>query len=165
MRRDEATLLAMARIYCAGNCAPEGKANDRCDTTGNSARDRVLRDGGTSEHLARTAHLRDDDGLCPDCASCIDYAIERTLRCPHEHKGNCEDCDIHCYAPAKRAQIRAIMAYAGPRMLTKHPIMAMRYLKKKLKKTPGNNRKVDLKKSPEDNPEKTPARKKGHARS
>lgn len=106
LRRDEKTLWAMARIYCASNCEAE----------------------------------KDERGLCPECAACIEYAIERTRRCPHEHKGNCEDCDIHCYQPEKRAQIRAIMAFAGPRMLTKHPVMALRYLKKKFARKRGSIR-------------------------
>lgn len=75
---------------------------------------------------------KDTKGLCPDCAATIAYSIDRTQRCPNEHKGNCEDCSIHCYKPEVRARIREIMAYAGPRMLTKHPIMTFFYLKKKL---------------------------------
>ena len=78
------------------------------------------------------AGQKDSHGLCSECAETIAYSIERTKRCPNEHKGNCEDCSIHCYQPEVRARIREIMAYAGPRMLTKHPIMTFFYLKKKL---------------------------------
>ncbi len=75
---------------------------------------------------------KDPQGLCAACAETIAYSIERTRSCPNEHKGNCEDCSIHCYKPEERARIREIMAYAGPRMLTRHPVMTFFYLKKKL---------------------------------
>ncbi len=75
---------------------------------------------------------KDPQGLCAACAETIAYSIERTRRCPNEHKGNCEDCSIHCYKPEERARIREIMVYAGPRMLTRHPVMTFFYLKKKL---------------------------------
>ena len=77
---------------------------------------------------------KDDHGLCPDCAQAIAYSVERTRVCPQEHQGNCEDCSIHCYQPEMRARIREIMAYAGPRMLAKHPVLTFFYLKKKLQK-------------------------------
>ena len=37
----------------------------------------------------------------------------------------------HCYAPAQREQIRAIMRYAGPRMILHHRVAAIRHLLKK----------------------------------
>lgn len=107
MRRDEKTLYAMASIYC--------KDHHR----------------GDSSDSDKVGNRLDDQGLCCQCAETVAYSIERTKRCPNEHKGNCEDCDIHCYRPEERARIREIMAYAGPRMFTKHPIMTFFYLKKK----------------------------------
>ena len=47
------------------------------------------------------------------------------------HKTSCEECGNHCYAPAQREQIRAIMRYAGPRMILHHPVAAIRHLLKK----------------------------------
>lgn len=86
-----------------------------------------------SAHHAEDAREKDEQGLCPDCAQAIAYSIERTRVCPREHQGNCEDCPIHCYKPEQRQAIREIMAFAGPRMLTRHPVLTYFYLKKKLK--------------------------------
>ena len=69
--------------------------------------------------------------LCCECAAVLDYAIERSKRCPQERKCNCEDCHIHCYKLQMRQRIRAIMCYAGPRMMWKHPVMALRHMRKK----------------------------------
>lgn len=85
-----------------------------------------------SAHHKDDDRARDEQGLCPDCAQAIAYSIERTRACPREHQGNCEDCPIHCYKPEQRQAIREIMAYAGPRMLTRHPVLTYFYLKKKL---------------------------------
>jgi hypothetical protein len=45
-----------------------------------------------------------------------------------EGKPTCAQCPIHCYKPAMREQIRDVMRYAGPRMLRRHPILAIRHL-------------------------------------
>lgn len=57
------------------------------------------------------------------------YATNRLERCQFgEEKPACKHCPIHCYQPAKREQIRAIMRWSGPRMLLHHPILAIRHL-------------------------------------
>jgi len=43
-------------------------------------------------------------------------------------KGSCKQCTVHCYAPAQREKIRAVMRYAGPRMLLYHPLEALWHL-------------------------------------
>ena len=82
----------------------------------------------------RTNHrgLQQENGLCEECSALVRYAQERTMRCPHEHKGTCENCDIQCYKPAMRQGIRRIMAYSGPRMIIHHPVLAVRHVVKKL---------------------------------
>ncbi len=74
----------------------------------------------------------DASGLCPECASVIEYALAKTQRCPNNHEGNCKDCPIHCYNGAMRDAVRAMMSYAAPRMLLRHPVMTVRYLRKKI---------------------------------
>ncbi len=74
----------------------------------------------------------DANGLCPECASVIEYALAKTQRCPNNHEGNCKDCPIHCYNGAMRDAVRAMMSYAAPRMLLRHPVMTVRYLRKKI---------------------------------
>ena len=67
--------------------------------------------------------------LCPACTELLDYAKERLDKCPYgENKGACSKCKIHCYKPDKRKQITEVMRYSGPRMVTKHPILAIDHL-------------------------------------
>jgi hypothetical protein len=37
-------------------------------------------------------------------------------------------CPVHCYQPRMRESIREVMRYAGPRMLTRHPFLAVAHL-------------------------------------
>jgi len=65
-------------------------------------------------------------GVCPACAELRDYALARLDRCPfHEDKPACADCTVHCYKPDQRARVREVMRYAGPRMLWRHPVLAL----------------------------------------
>ena len=66
------------------------------------------------------------DGLCADCVSLQEYALTRLERCTFgPDKPKCADCPIHCYKPAMRNAIRDVMRYSGPRMLVRHPILAL----------------------------------------
>jgi len=67
--------------------------------------------------------------LCVSCEQLLDYAARRVEHCPHgENKMPCSCCEIHCYEKSRRERIREIMRYAGPRMIFRHPIMAIRHL-------------------------------------
>ena len=67
--------------------------------------------------------------ICDDCRELRDYALERLEKCPFgEDKPTCAKCAVHCYKPVMREKIRKVMRYAGPRMIYKHPIMAIRHL-------------------------------------
>jgi len=66
--------------------------------------------------------------LCDDCAALLDYALCRLDSCPFgTEKTTCARCPVHCYKPAMRARIKEVMRYAGPRMLYRHPILALRH--------------------------------------
>jgi hypothetical protein len=66
------------------------------------------------------------DQLCVECREVVDYAYCRLDRCPFGgEKPTCANCPIHCYKPAMRTRVKQIMRYAGPRMLLRHPILAM----------------------------------------
>ncbi len=68
-------------------------------------------------------------GLCQDCETLRVYAEQRLHRCPfQEGKTTCAKCPIHCYRPEMREQIRAVMRYAGPRMLFRHPFMTLQHV-------------------------------------
>lgn len=67
--------------------------------------------------------------LCRECAELLDYARGRLDNCPFgEEKPACAKCAVHCYRRAERERITAVMRYSGPRMLTRHPILALRHL-------------------------------------
>jgi hypothetical protein len=53
-----------------------------------------------------------------------------------EGKPTCAKCPIHCYKPAMKERIRDVMRYAGPRMLRRHPVLAIRHLLNGLKARP-----------------------------
>ncbi len=66
--------------------------------------------------------------LCPECAALAAYAQARSDRCPFmESKTFCSNCRVHCYKPQMREQIRAVMRFAGPRMIFHHPVAAIRH--------------------------------------
>lgn len=59
----------------------------------------------------------------------IAYAHKRLDGCKFsEQKKACQHCPIHCYKPDMREKIRAIMRWAGPRMIIYNPIAAIRHL-------------------------------------
>ncbi len=66
------------------------------------------------------------DGVCSSCQEFVDYVEIRLEKCPYgQDKPTCANCPIHCYKPARRAQAKAIMRYAGPRMLLRHPLLTI----------------------------------------
>ena len=67
--------------------------------------------------------------LCPECSALLHYARERIAKCPFGiGKPVCNRCTVHCYQPEMRERIRTVMRYAGPRMLWRHPVLAIRHL-------------------------------------
>jgi hypothetical protein len=68
--------------------------------------------------------------LCADCAAVRDYAQERLASCPFGAlKPVCSACTVHCYQPAMRERIREVMRVAGPRMMLRHPVLAVMHLR------------------------------------
>lgn len=68
--------------------------------------------------------------LCPSCSELLLYAETKLDRCPYgQDKPTCNKCPIHCYKPEPKEQMKAVMRYAGPRMLLSHPILAIRHLR------------------------------------
>lgn len=75
--------------------------------------------------------------LCAECAALRDYAWLRLERCPFQAgKTTCAKCPIHCYKPEQRAAVRTVMRYAGPRMLLRHPLLALLHLLDGLRQEP-----------------------------
>jgi len=55
--------------------------------------------------------------LCGDCRDFLRYAFTRRLRCPLDPKPVCKHCQVHCYRPGHREQVRKIMRFAGRRLI------------------------------------------------
>jgi hypothetical protein len=92
--------------------------------------------------LALFCRDRHDVGAspCPDCRKILDYALARLDRCPFgDRKPTCSRCPVHCYRPAMRERIRAIMRYAGPRMIVRHPLLALAHLSDARRRPPWND--------------------------
>ena len=69
---------------------------------------------------------RPGEEVCPKCAEFLGYASRRLEKCPYgEDKPTCVNCPIHCYKPEQKALASQIMRYAGPRMLLRHPLLAI----------------------------------------
>jgi YbgA-like uncharacterized protein len=76
-------------------------------------------------------YCRDHHGhsLCAECGGLAAYARQRLEKCPFgDQKPTCAKCPIHCYKADRRAQVQTVMRYAGPRMLWRRPLLAIRHL-------------------------------------
>ena len=76
-------------------------------------------------------HCRDQHGaaLCQECQGLMQYIQLRLERCRFgEAKPTCARCPVHCYQRDRREQIKAVMRYAGPRMLWEHPWLSLCHL-------------------------------------
>lgn len=64
--------------------------------------------------------------VCTACREFLNYAETRLRKCPYgDEKPTCANCPVHCYKPAQREHARTIMRFAGPRMLLRHPLLAI----------------------------------------
>ena len=82
-------------------------------------------------------HHGADEELCPECDALHTYAMARLDRCPFaEKKPACANCPVHCYKPDMREKVRHVMRYSGPRMLKRHPVLAILHLLDGLRKAP-----------------------------
>jgi len=66
---------------------------------------------------------------CRNCDALLAYVEERIAKCPYGAlKPACSQCRTHCYQEEMRQRIQEVMRFAGPRMLYRHPLMALRHL-------------------------------------
>ena len=69
------------------------------------------------------------ESLTEEYCALESYAHRRLDGCKFgDAKPACKRCKIHCYRPDMRDKIRAIMRWAGPRMILYDPIAAIRHL-------------------------------------
>ena len=75
--------------------------------------------------------------LCSECLELAAYADSRLDLCPYGGiKPACTHCPIHCYRPEPREMMREVMRYSGPRMLARHPYLAVMHLIDDRRKVP-----------------------------
>ena len=94
---------------------------------------RVAREWKTLQAMIRIS-CRDLHGgekaLCAGCEDLRLYAERRLAKCPFaEEKPTCVKCPVHCYEAEMRERVRQVMRYAGPRMLLRHPVLALLHLR------------------------------------
>ena len=66
---------------------------------------------------------------CRECTELREYAHARLARCRYQDaKPTCANCPIHCYRPDIRDRVREVMRYSGPRMLLRHPVLAVAHI-------------------------------------
>ena len=110
---------------------------------------RLRREARTIEAMIRISCRNQHGGrgrqLCSECDELRAYALQRLEKCPfQEKKTTCVKCPVHCYRPGMRARVRAVMRYAGPRMLWRHPGLAiMHLLVDSRRQAPGRARKLE----------------------
>ena len=74
---------------------------------------------------------------CDECAELAAYADRKLDLCLYGgEKPACTKCPIHCYRPEQRERMREVMRFSGPRMIRKHPYLAVRHLLDERKKAP-----------------------------
>jgi hypothetical protein len=109
-------------------------------TKNDLAAERLAREWETMITMVRIYcrdHHLSSAGLCAECEQFLAYANLRLERCRFgPEKPTCAKCPVHCYQRERREQVRAIMRYAGPRMLWEHPLMSLRHWLDGLRKSP-----------------------------
>ncbi len=74
-------------------------------------------------------HRAKEAPLCHDCMELHNYARRRIERCVFgDAKPTCANCTVHCYKAVMRERVRQVMRWAGPRMLWRHPALAVWHL-------------------------------------
>ncbi len=95
----------------------------------NLAKGRLGREWNTMASMIRLhcrVHHDSAAALCPECRQLLNYARARLERCRFgPEKPTCARCPVHCYQRVPRDQIKAVMRYAGPRMLWRHPLLSL----------------------------------------
>lgn len=114
--------------------------------------DRIAREKRTVDEMIALycrAHHAPAGGLCEDCRVLRGYDLARLDRCPFGGgKPTCAKCPVHCYKPDMRERIRKVMRYSGPRMLRRHPLLALMHRVDSLRsKAPKVGRKARLDRS------------------
>ena len=101
-------------------------------------RSRISREKRTIEAMLEIyCRSKHGENLCANCQQLLVYAFNRLEKCPfQENKPACNHCTVHCYSNKRRDEIRDVMRFSGPRMLYKHPVLALGHIIDTFRKVP-----------------------------
>lgn len=99
MRHDLRTQLTFVSIYCQHRHAGQPKT-------------RLCLKTHDVEALADRAVY-----LCPQCSRLVTHALVKRTNCPMDPKPTCKRCPVHCYQPAYRTEMKAVMRFSGRKLL------------------------------------------------
>lgn len=105
----------------------------RPPTDARALRGRLGREHRTMQHMVslycRVHHAAAGNRPCPGCEDFLAYAARRLEKCPYGNdKPTCSNCPVHCYKREPREFARQVMRYSGPRMLLRHPYLALMHV-------------------------------------
>jgi hypothetical protein len=74
-------------------------------------------------------HHHAGKAFCAECGALWDYASRRLERCVFgDAKPTCANCTVHCYRDDTRERVRVMMRWSGPRMMFRHPVLAVMHV-------------------------------------
>jgi hypothetical protein len=119
------------------NLRPRARSSYKCEVSA-IAREKKTVGAMVRIYCAEHHEHRAGDLTCPGCQDLLSYAHQRLDRCPYgDLKPACSECPIHCYQPARREAMRDVMRSSGPKMLFRHPWLALVHLwKERTRKAP-----------------------------
>ncbi|HDQ25476.1 MAG TPA: nitrous oxide-stimulated promoter family protein [bacterium] len=93
---------------------------------------RIKREKATIKAMIRIycrAKHSSKTGLCASCEALLGYSMGRIGLCPFiDDKPTCVKCPVHCYTKTRREEVREVMRFSGPRMIYKHPVLAVLHI-------------------------------------
>ncbi|MFZ3136494.1 MAG: nitrous oxide-stimulated promoter family protein [Thermodesulfovibrionales bacterium] len=106
---------------------------------------RIIREKNTIEAMIKIyccdQHKPTYELPCAECRKLQDYANRRLDRCPFNgDKTTCANCKIHCYRPDMKIRIKDIMRHSGPKMIRRHPVLALLHFIDGLRKQQGRQK-------------------------
>lgn len=127
---EEKIAYYMVEDYCRAHHKTENKPPTKHEQPDNPSQlGCTLQDGVEGESTLR---IHPQTKLCNECLKLFEYAVGKMKACRFQpSKPVCSTCSIHCYEPKMRRKIRAVMRFAGPRMIFRHPWTAFLYILKK----------------------------------
>ena len=124
MEQEFKTVSVMIDLYCRGHHDSRDHRCVDCEALLTYVGQRLEKCPLKTNHGYKSlGKLRD---VIPSAVrDCSTYKFQRTslLKFEFHNKPKCSKCPVHCYKPDMREKIKAVMRYAGPRMIYRYPIL------------------------------------------